>query len=70
MRRARSTGGRIEAASGAGVGRWWMGEDLGRWYVDGGRMIRWEPIPRRLTRRERLVTALQRMWQRVVAWLR
>ena len=46
-----------------------MGEDLGHWYVDSGRMIRWEPIPRRLTRRERLVTALQRMWQRVVAWL-
>jgi len=21
---------------------------LGRWYVDGARMIRWEPIPRRL----------------------
>ena len=40
-----------------------MGEDLGHWYVDSGRMIRWEPIPRRLTRRERLVTALQRMWQ-------
>jgi len=27
-----------------------VSEDLGRWYVDGARMIRWEPIPRRLTR--------------------